>query len=72
MFRIQLSLKQLTPIERYALHYLEYLHVSDDEATLKVRDLSCCGVYLQRFCVEVNDFKNPHGVSGLFIITTVD
>uniref|UniRef100_A0A674NRX3 E1A binding protein p400 n=1 Tax=Takifugu rubripes TaxID=31033 RepID=A0A674NRX3_TAKRU len=24
-------MEQLTPIERYALHYLEYLHVSDDE-----------------------------------------
>ena len=30
------SLKQLTPIERYALHYLEYLHISDDETALKV------------------------------------
>lgn len=28
--------QQLTPIERYALHYLEYLHVSDDETALKV------------------------------------
>lgn len=32
-----MSLKQLTPIERYALHYLEYLHVSDDEKALRVR-----------------------------------
>ncbi|KAM4577938.1 E1A-binding protein p400 isoform 9-T9 [Fundulus diaphanus] len=31
---------QLTPIERYALHYLEYLHISDDEAALKER-LEC-------------------------------
>lgn len=36
LFCIYLSLKQLTPIERYALHYLEYLHISDDERTLKV------------------------------------
>ncbi|XP_069562809.1 E1A-binding protein p400 isoform X5 [Brachyistius frenatus] len=31
---------QLTPIERYALHYLEYLHVSDNETALKER-LEC-------------------------------
>uniref|UniRef100_A0A669C9J7 E1A binding protein p400 n=1 Tax=Oreochromis niloticus TaxID=8128 RepID=A0A669C9J7_ORENI len=30
-------MEQLTPIERYALHYLEYLHVSDDEKALRVR-----------------------------------
>lgn len=40
LFCVSLCLKQLTPIERYALHYLEYLHISDDEAALKVRDLS--------------------------------
>ncbi|CAF90298.1 unnamed protein product, partial [Tetraodon nigroviridis] len=28
-------MEQLTPIERYALHYLEYLHLSDDETALK-------------------------------------
>uniref|UniRef100_A0A7N8YLP5 E1A binding protein p400 n=1 Tax=Mastacembelus armatus TaxID=205130 RepID=A0A7N8YLP5_9TELE len=28
-------MEQLTPIERYALHYLEYLHVRDDETALK-------------------------------------
>ncbi|CAJ1068076.1 E1A-binding protein p400 isoform X4 [Xyrichtys novacula] len=28
-------MEQLTPIERYALNYLEYLHVSDDETALK-------------------------------------
>ncbi|XP_075903388.1 E1A-binding protein p400 isoform X2 [Nelusetta ayraudi] len=28
-------MEQLTPIERYALHYLEYLHISDDETALK-------------------------------------
>ncbi|XP_038152269.1 E1A-binding protein p400 isoform X1 [Cyprinodon tularosa] len=32
-------MEQLTPIERYALHYLEYLHISDD-AALKER-LEC-------------------------------
>ncbi|KAM3868385.1 E1A-binding protein p400 [Diretmus argenteus] len=30
-------MEQLTPIERYALHYLEYLQVSDDESVLKER-----------------------------------
>uniref|UniRef100_A0A7N6A3A0 E1A binding protein p400 n=1 Tax=Anabas testudineus TaxID=64144 RepID=A0A7N6A3A0_ANATE len=25
-------MEQLTPIEKYALHYLEYLHISDDES----------------------------------------
>ncbi|XP_057688060.1 E1A-binding protein p400 isoform X3 [Corythoichthys intestinalis] len=33
-------MEQLTPIERYALSYLEYLHVSDDETALKER-LEC-------------------------------
>ncbi|XP_058492696.1 E1A-binding protein p400 isoform X8 [Solea solea] len=33
-------MEQLTPIERYALHYLEYLHISDDETALKER-LEC-------------------------------
>uniref|UniRef100_A0A672ZZL9 E1A binding protein p400 n=1 Tax=Sphaeramia orbicularis TaxID=375764 RepID=A0A672ZZL9_9TELE len=33
-------MEQLTPIERYALHYLEYLHVSDDETVFKER-LEC-------------------------------
>ncbi|XP_077571213.1 E1A-binding protein p400 [Stigmatopora nigra] len=33
-------MEQLTPIERYALNYLEYLHVSDDETALKER-LEC-------------------------------
>ncbi|XP_051525000.1 E1A-binding protein p400-like isoform X2 [Myxocyprinus asiaticus] len=28
---------QLTPIERYALHYLEYLHISEDEQVVKER-----------------------------------
>ncbi|XP_062310184.1 E1A-binding protein p400 isoform X2 [Osmerus eperlanus] len=28
---------QLTPIEKYALHYLEYLYVGDDESLLKER-----------------------------------
>uniref|UniRef100_A0A8C2ZY39 E1A binding protein p400 n=1 Tax=Cyclopterus lumpus TaxID=8103 RepID=A0A8C2ZY39_CYCLU len=28
-------MEQLTPIERYALHYLEYLHISDDETAIK-------------------------------------
>ncbi|XP_077079277.1 E1A-binding protein p400 isoform X10 [Siphateles boraxobius] len=30
-------MEQLTPIERYALHYLEYLHISDDELVIKER-----------------------------------
>lgn len=33
-------MEQLTPIERYALHYLEYLHVSDDEKALREK-LEC-------------------------------
>ncbi|XP_077943063.1 E1A-binding protein p400 isoform X6 [Gasterosteus aculeatus] len=33
-------MEQLTPIERYALHYLEYLHISDDETALK-EQLEC-------------------------------
>uniref|UniRef100_A0AAQ6IC67 E1A binding protein p400 n=1 Tax=Anabas testudineus TaxID=64144 RepID=A0AAQ6IC67_ANATE len=28
-------MEQLTPIEKYALHYLEYLHISDDEKCSK-------------------------------------
>ncbi|MCJ8735402.1 hypothetical protein PDJAM_G00246280 [Pangasius djambal] len=30
-------MEQLTPIERYALQYLEYLHISEDEAVAKER-----------------------------------
>ncbi|XP_051508965.1 E1A-binding protein p400-like isoform X10 [Myxocyprinus asiaticus] len=30
-------MEQLTPIERYALHYLEYLHISEDEQAVKER-----------------------------------
>ncbi|XP_016391215.1 E1A-binding protein p400-like isoform X1 [Sinocyclocheilus rhinocerous] len=30
-------MEQLTPIERYALHYLEYLHISEDEQVIKER-----------------------------------
>uniref|UniRef100_A0A672M150 E1A binding protein p400 n=1 Tax=Sinocyclocheilus grahami TaxID=75366 RepID=A0A672M150_SINGR len=30
-------MEQLTPIERYALHYLEYLHSSEDEQVIKER-----------------------------------
>ncbi|XP_044051499.1 E1A-binding protein p400 isoform X6 [Siniperca chuatsi] len=33
-------MEQLTPIERYALHYLEYLHISDNETALK-EQLEC-------------------------------
>ncbi|XP_026198066.1 E1A-binding protein p400 isoform X2 [Anabas testudineus] len=33
-------MEQLTPIEKYALHYLEYLHISDDESALK-EQLEC-------------------------------
>lgn len=33
---LRLLIPQLTPIEKYALHYLEYLHISDDESALKV------------------------------------
>ncbi|XP_037337841.2 E1A-binding protein p400 isoform X1 [Pungitius pungitius] len=33
-------MEQLTPIERYALHYLEFLHISDDETALK-EQLEC-------------------------------
>lgn len=36
---VYLCLKQLTPIEKYALHYLEYLHISDDESALKVTEI---------------------------------
>ncbi|KAL1269607.1 hypothetical protein QQF64_031896 [Cirrhinus molitorella] len=30
-------MEQLTPIERYALHYLEYLHISEDDQVIKER-----------------------------------
>ncbi|XP_072289595.1 E1A-binding protein p400 isoform X2 [Eucyclogobius newberryi] len=30
-------MEQLTPIEMYALHYLEYIHISDDETIVKER-----------------------------------
>uniref|UniRef100_A0A3B4BIW2 E1A binding protein p400 n=1 Tax=Periophthalmus magnuspinnatus TaxID=409849 RepID=A0A3B4BIW2_9GOBI len=31
-------MEQLTPIEMYALHYLEYIHVTDDETVVKVME----------------------------------
>ena len=39
-------LHQLTPIEMYALHYLEYLHVGDDESFVKVRSVIYDYVYV--------------------------
>lgn len=45
---------QLTPIERYALHYLEYMHISDDETAVRVTKTF---VYMYRFgYLSVMDF----------------
>ncbi|XP_072244471.1 E1A-binding protein p400 isoform X1 [Leuresthes tenuis] len=69
-------MEQLTPIERYALHYLEYLHVSDDEATLK-EQLECAkrGWELQQL-QKLRDEEEEHqvtvGEDDLFTYTRED
>ncbi|XP_029959857.1 E1A-binding protein p400 isoform X2 [Salarias fasciatus] len=69
-------MEQLTPIERYALHYLEYLHVSDDETALKER-LECSKrgwelQQLQKLKEEEEGRQMIEGDEDLFTYTRED
>nr|XP_054587298.1 E1A-binding protein p400 isoform X4 [Nothobranchius furzeri] len=68
-------MEQLIPIERYALHYLEYLHVSDDEAALKEK-LECVkrGWELQQLqrLKEEEENQMTDGEEDLFTYTRED
>ncbi|KAM4616612.1 E1A-binding protein p400 isoform 2-T2 [Polymixia lowei] len=67
---------QLTPIERYALHYLEYLHVSDDESIVKER-MACAKrgwelQQLQKLKAEEEERLVTEGDEDLFTYTRED
>ncbi|XP_018524586.1 E1A-binding protein p400 isoform X1 [Lates calcarifer] len=69
-------MEQLTPIERYALHYLEYLHISDDETALKER-LECSKrgwelQQLQKLKEEEEERQMMEGDEDLFTYTRED
>ncbi|XP_042344775.1 E1A-binding protein p400 isoform X2 [Plectropomus leopardus] len=69
-------MEQLTPIERYALHYLEYLYVSDDETALKER-LECSKrgwelQQLQKLKEEEEERQMMEGDEDLFTYTRED
>ncbi|XP_034727184.1 E1A-binding protein p400 isoform X6 [Etheostoma cragini] len=69
-------MEQLTPIERYALHYLEYLHISDDETALKER-LECSKRgwelrQLQKLKEEEEERQIMEGDEDLFTYTRED
>ncbi|XP_067460683.1 E1A-binding protein p400 isoform X4 [Thunnus thynnus] len=69
-------MEQLTPIERYALHYLEYLHISDDETVLKER-LECSKrgwelQQLQKLKEEEDERQVMEGDEDLFTYTRED
>lgn len=69
-------MEQLTPIERYALHYLEYLHVSDDEKALREK-LECSKrswelQQLQRLNEEEQQQHMMEGDEDLFTYTRED
>uniref|UniRef100_A0A7N8XZZ7 E1A binding protein p400 n=1 Tax=Mastacembelus armatus TaxID=205130 RepID=A0A7N8XZZ7_9TELE len=67
-------MEQLTPIERYALHYLEYLHVRDDETALKL-ECSKRGwelQQLQKLKEEEQERQIMEGDEDLFTYTRED
>nr|XP_057927564.1 E1A-binding protein p400 isoform X3 [Doryrhamphus excisus] len=69
-------MEQLTPIERYALHYLEYLHISEDETMLKER-LECSKrgwelKQLQKLKEEQQEQQMFEGDEELFTYTRED
>ncbi|XP_033181240.1 E1A-binding protein p400 isoform X6 [Mastacembelus armatus] len=69
-------MEQLTPIERYALHYLEYLHVRDDETALK-EQLECSKrgwelQQLQKLKEEEQERQIMEGDEDLFTYTRED
>ncbi|XP_059910988.1 E1A-binding protein p400 isoform X1 [Gadus macrocephalus] len=69
-------MNQLTPIERYALHYLEYLQVGDDESLLKEK-MECAKrswevQQLQKLKTEEADQLFVEGEEDLFTYTRED
>ncbi|XP_030593467.1 E1A-binding protein p400 isoform X3 [Archocentrus centrarchus] len=69
-------MEQLTPIERYAMHYLEYLHISEDERALK-EQLQCSKrswelQQLQRLKEEEEQQHMMEGDEDLFTYTRED
>ncbi|XP_074494783.1 E1A-binding protein p400 isoform X3 [Sebastes fasciatus] len=69
-------MEQLTPIERYALHYLEFLHISDDETALK-EQLECSKrgwelQQLQKLKEEEEERQIMEGDEDLFTYTRED
>uniref|UniRef100_A0A1A8Q4U9 E1A binding protein p400 n=1 Tax=Nothobranchius rachovii TaxID=451742 RepID=A0A1A8Q4U9_9TELE len=75
MKELNAVMEQLIPIERYALHYLEYLHISDDEAALKEK-LECVkrGWELQQLqrLKEEEENQMTDGEEDLFTYTRED
>ncbi|XP_049618487.1 E1A-binding protein p400 isoform X1 [Syngnathus scovelli] len=76
MDQLNAVMEQLTPIERYALNYLEYLHISDDETALKER-LECSKrgwelQQLQKLKEEEEDRELMEGAEELFTYTRED
>ncbi|RVE68529.1 hypothetical protein OJAV_G00092590 [Oryzias javanicus] len=69
-------MEQLTPIERYAVHYLEYLHISDDEVALKKHLESAKRAWelqqLQKLTEEKEEQKMTEGEEDLFTYTRED
>ncbi|XP_024130308.1 E1A-binding protein p400 isoform X2 [Oryzias melastigma] len=69
-------MEQLTPIERYAVHYLEYLHISDDEVALKKQLKSAKRAWelqqLQKLTEEKEEQKMTEGEEDLFTYTRED
>uniref|UniRef100_A0A3B3CBA6 E1A binding protein p400 n=1 Tax=Oryzias melastigma TaxID=30732 RepID=A0A3B3CBA6_ORYME len=66
-------MEQLTPIERYAVHYLEYLHISDDEVKqLKSAKRAWELQQLQKLTEEKEEQKMTEGEEDLFTYTRED
>uniref|UniRef100_A0A8C8A2F5 E1A binding protein p400 n=1 Tax=Oryzias sinensis TaxID=183150 RepID=A0A8C8A2F5_9TELE len=65
-------MEQLTPIERYAVHYLEYLHVSDDEKQLESAKRAWELQQLQKLTEEKEEQKMTEGEEDLFTYTRED
>ncbi|KAK2837584.1 hypothetical protein Q5P01_014796 [Channa striata] len=73
MDELNAVMEQLTPIERYALHYLEYLHISDDETALK-EQLECSkrGWELQKLKEKEAEGQTMDKDEDLFTYTRED
>ncbi|KAG9354840.1 hypothetical protein JZ751_001553 [Albula glossodonta] len=70
-------MEQLTPIEKYALQYLEYLHVSEDEEKLALERIECAKKcweiqHLQKLKVEEAERLVLEEEEDLFTYTRED